>query len=1387
MIVLYSLLVVLTTLALTYDHKVAIISNVTGLHVQIGLTFVAGVLLYAHLSNVELDGVWLAVFVMVMILLPGISALQFIGPTRTGSRWEDLGLAYGLGFSFDCVAGILVLGVAASQRGTWLLSSTLMLSLLSILIQAIQRTRKDRLFSQVTISIGYDDLLLIGTLVALLLIYAGLYPTLSTIPGLDIYRNYLDAKLVSSVSLSAGLPSTDGPLLYLFQSLPFSVASPSESTFQTAYILLYLFIVVSFYAMARVILKGYPRLAPAVATLFWSLFSGFGWIEYVAQTANTQAQNTISAIGTADVLSYGDLTFRRDFFFLSMEASLAIVFLIIYASLKTDMGHKRMLVLVPLATLIPLLHPYAMYFLLLFLGIWTFASLEVQRQGLRQVGFAFLIAALTGAALSYVIGIRDIEYPFGLVQVLAFAGLGILLFLSPSLKFGAHAHFRRILWKVNRDRAILLIASAVMILYLGFLLSWAAGAVPFNFQSLDIFGYVPWELYPVRLGIIGALAILGFLLTFKKTVGHTRELVSMLILTALIIVSIRATSEFQLLASNQIQLFAPGSVFNHVVQIFLSIREERFLDILLIPLSLTAAVAVTVLATGQNKHTISRLFVVFALVSMLVAAGTSSTILGFEYYQSVGNNDQPNPLQVSAIQNVQSQAISERTSLITSPTTSPSFLELSDSTVIVTESAAIWSSMSPEFPLSVLRYTESTPTYIFLEEGADTAALTTNDSTYLAQLAGNAGTTFQNQGAEVKLVQNMSAPSSSSTAALVVPYDATTESIISPVSSKSSGGILALYFTPGSSADDYSGSSPIYSNVQINDTAVFNGRNSYISIPDRNDYPNLQVEFSFQPLSVLGNHVIVSKLDYGGANPQESWEVAQYGQSLGFKVSPDGSSEFLLQTGNMLTLGKTYLVNCVYDGTTLTISVDNQVVASEPYNERIFDGTSDIIVGGELSSGQPAAFASMLLNFVTVSNSVHNPDSEVYTAYDFLSSAELNYTSVLAQDSHLSEYSTLVLPYDDASDNTTLTSAVGQTDATKTIIVLNDNGFGPILGAFGRLSSQSLILGEVASGTSMAALERPVNASIITPNDDVNVMASYSNGNMSTPFIMSRSYGSYTVVYVNVFPLVQKGEIVASSAERLAGAVLEPFIAFSNPHVISPWYTSPSIIFSSMNSTGSISIKSNSIVGLNETNGMILESGGTKITVGLPSALAASGYNLVKITASKTSISGGYGFYSFVTLSNGSLVFSGTALVNVTAGESHISGHQVSVIVPNSISLVVRQPMVSIDGLADFEGFYSLHPPSLYSDGRQIQLKGSISFQMYSSDASSVALPVSFGAGTVASYETPLMSFSEWSAFLASVPYVVLTACATILAFLTWFLLKKHGNEGKPRFDSGHV
>ena len=783
LLTIYLILVVFTTLALAYDGQVAIRSNVTWLHLQIGLTLVSGVLLYAHLSGIELNGIWLAVFVIVMILLPGLSALELVRPNPASSRWEDLGLAYGLGFSYDCIAGILVLGAPASQRGIWLLSSTLAFSFLSILIGVLRRNHNSRILPPRTISIGYDDLLLVGILGALVLIYIGLYPAISTIPDSDIYRNYLSAKLVSSASLSAGAASTDGPLLFAFQSLSFSVANPSVATFQMAYLPLYLFIVISFYAMAKVVLRGYPRQTPVIATVFWSLFSGLGWIGYLAQRLGwTKLQtNLISETSKADIVSLGDLSDRRDFFFLSMEVSLAIVFLIIYLTLKTDMGAKRRTaLLVPLAILIPLFHPYAFYFLFFFLIVLAFVLLKQQRKDLRQVGFSFLIAALPSCAISYILGTRGLESSLGLYEIFFCVGLGILLVCSPSLGHRVHVRLPAFFRTVKRDRVVLSIAIVLMAVYLGFIISWGhtyqTGGTLFNYNSLEIFGYAPWELYPVRLGVVGALGILGFFLTFKRTTGVTRELVSLFILTVLTIAAIRVTSEFQLLTANQTQLFAPGSVFNTVVSILLGIREERFFNILMIPLSLIAAVAVTSLVSSRNKHTLSHLVLIFALISMLVVSGTSSTILGFEYYQSIANNQtnaQPNPFQVDAIQNVQSQVLEQGTSLITSPTTDPALLALSESTVVVTESPVIWASISPEFPLSVLRYTLHTPTYIFLGNGPDTAAISAN-STYLAQLANLASTTVQNQGAVVKLLQNMSAPSSSSNTALLVPYDSST-------------------------------------------------------------------------------------------------------------------------------------------------------------------------------------------------------------------------------------------------------------------------------------------------------------------------------------------------------------------------------------------------------------------------------------------------------------------------------------------------------------------------------------------------------------------------------------------------------------------------------------
>ncbi len=119
---------------------------------------------------------------------------------------------------------------------------------------------------------------------------------------------------------------------------------------------------------------------------------------------------------------------------------------------------------------------------------------------------------------------------------------------------------------------------------------------------------------------------------------------------------------------------------------------------------------------------------------------------------------------------------------------------------------------------------------------------------------------------KLKKSTNTSIPVSYSNTAIAIPYDTSTMSVINPHSTEETKQytVADLLFEEGSESQNTYQGALNYTNVQINDVATFNGLNSYIRINGtQTSFNNLLVDFTFQPLNLTKNQVIVAKLDWG--------------------------------------------------------------------------------------------------------------------------------------------------------------------------------------------------------------------------------------------------------------------------------------------------------------------------------------------------------------------------------------------------------------------------------------------------------------------------------------------------------------------------------------------
>jgi hypothetical protein len=1346
--------ITMTLLGKTFLLKIPIRGSGIELHVFLMLASVAVLIL--QLANIYVEAISSTLYVIVFIFALGFSFLSILRFKPSFSRIEFIALTYPLSLASLAIFGTITLVVPSSVKGMILSIMITLLSAVSLFVKI--KEKQPEVQKQKQLILKNNELILAITLLTFVVFFIELYPQISRILGFDIAGNFLQALAFTKSTLgSFSTLSALYPLFGIYQSSIIYIVKPSVETFQVTTVFLSIFTILSFYAMASQYLKRYGDHVPAIATLIWSAFSGFGWLNFLSQRIDNPSASLLSLIGQADAFSYGDITWRRLFFYLSMEATFALVFAVLYFLKRKDLSRtKQVLLMTLLITPIPLMHPYGAYLLLLMLLCFAIICTEELRQQLTYSAHSLIIASFASLLLNYIL---RIEAPGILLNILTFfeylvTGLAIIAITS------MHGKIQRkpavTIKKLLDNKYTLPIATFLMLLYFASLILWLSNNIAFNFGNLNLFGYVPGFLYPVKLGIMGVLAIIAVYLLLTNSQFRSRELVALLASALLMIIVSRLVSAMQMQYVSTFT-FDPNSWLSESIRkLILGFREERMFEVFKIPLAMIASVVLgkyIMTKTKQENIRLSNYVLVTGFVSLILISGMASTFLGFEYYH---NLTQTNPLsssELDMINSMQNSIYTNGMATIIAPQTPASYLDFTGATAIITESSAAWESKSPELPLFVTRYSKTTPTYIYLDKTGDYQDTSTYSGNYLEHISDSAIQTYlENQEVKIEEINNTSIPVPQSTTTLVIPYTESTMAISEPFTSEAyeQNRTLNLFFESDMQAMDFYKEPISYNNVEINNTANFSG-DSYIRVNGTDtNFDKISVEFEFQPLE-LATQVIIGKLDWGTPR-RKSWEIAQYGKTIAFKISPDGDKEEVLATGEILVLNTQYIVRCEYDGNSMSIFVNNKIVASQPYQEGIFQSNTDLTVGAELYNDKPTAFAKMILSYVSVLNDVPSATEPSFYAYDLLSATGLNYTTTLSNDNKSDDYETQVLPYDDTITLEMLTNleANQQTANTTNVIIINANGYGPFLSLFGNMTSESFTASGIFTN-SYSAMQPQIDVPVITLNNNTEVKAQYVDNSLSSPFIMTTTRDQLTLIYVNVYPLIQQNQLFNPTPIQTLTEILGNYMEIYDETAVSPWFYEPSLLFSGFEASGTIQVVAELVASIKlQENSAVRTNSGTYYNI---STLGTEGYKAIQINSSEITVQGGYGFYTTLIAYNPSITLQNNQTTTID-----INGNA---------TFLIRQPVINVSGKIEFEDFFMLHPPTIYTDGRTTTLSGNITLNIYVSDEDTIALPYKFNSPITVKYEEPLMEFDETVSLLAMTPYIVLVVMlATVILLL---------------------
>ena len=592
------------------------------------------------------------------------------------------------------------------------------------------------------------DLLLIGILAVFFVsVISILYPQMASFPT-DISRHYSDA---TGLLLTTDIYGSNYPWYHFVLSSIHELSHPQMLLFQTGIAFMSIMVLFSFYIMSKIYLSEFNQRAHIFGTIFFFVFSGFGWIFLISQKfLLPEAGDYFDTLFSSYIASYWDIGLGQGpwlwFWFRPITIGFTIFFLLLYLLKKHSFSRIQYLILttILMVTLIQVHLPEFLIFVFLLLVV-SIVRPKIKLR-LKDTAICLIISlALIILFTSYQSLFTSSYHPLGLEKTIALMGISamILLFVKfphrPNLSMKIH-------WKT--------LTMITLFVYFTFLIYWFYSSDEFSIGTVRTILGVPLEFYPPLLGIVGMLAIPGIFMTLNKYRNNPVIIFVILLISVILIGRL-------LTFVNAESLFITGYF------------ERRLIPFVYVAASVLAALLVVKFLEKLNiawNLAYTKKLVFSCIVSLLVIGGISSTFLTIEYHLTNMENSKmtENERKFHSLL----QGVDPYSFLLTNTDTTRSFAQyynLGSNPNHFREQ--IWTSTNPETTLNAFSTLNST-SIIFLAE-RDLKQIQKFETGYVSSHLMKIGPRIEKHDGLFVQIPPISSPSSNGEMVLVIPDDKT--------------------------------------------------------------------------------------------------------------------------------------------------------------------------------------------------------------------------------------------------------------------------------------------------------------------------------------------------------------------------------------------------------------------------------------------------------------------------------------------------------------------------------------------------------------------------------------------------------------------------------------
>jgi hypothetical protein len=535
---------------------------------------------------------------------------------------------------------------------------------------------------------NYSELLCVAWLsIFFIFIIWNLYPGMAYVLGFDIVRHYSDFQQVFE---APDIYFSTYPWFHFLWALLDQMSlHPQMWLMQSGLAMMSIIVIFSFYVMARSYLVQIDRRAPMIATILFTAFAGLGWIYFVQQAGTfpdlDQEWDTLrrSYDATYYDIGVGNGTWIW-LWFRPLTLGFTILFVLIYLLNCKELSRPIYLVITS-ALVVALMQIHASELVVFSLLIWVtalfFPSLKLRTKGAAiSVLIGVACSSILSYSYSYIFSSRYASMPDIYVPLIAVLAGTSLIFLRKT----GRIKFRS--FKINWNLVIAILGAAYLIL----LFFW--NSISDNFLLKRVIGVyqvygVPWEFYPLLLGIVGLLAIPGLIIIPNNSRNHQVVIfVSLFLLT---------------------MVLGRTLTFLHANSISIEYWERRLIPIMEASASVIASIVILQIVKwlqGRKPRSsyVKRLksLLPLPILSILILAGSLSTFSTFEYLTFYINR-----ASLTDIEKAQSPfgRYDPYTTILTVSNRSNAVAEFSPAGFIPNyHRYQLWPSQSPELPLRVL-------------------------------------------------------------------------------------------------------------------------------------------------------------------------------------------------------------------------------------------------------------------------------------------------------------------------------------------------------------------------------------------------------------------------------------------------------------------------------------------------------------------------------------------------------------------------------------------------------------------------------------------------------------------------------------------------------------